>query len=309
MANGEPAAAMDTRTLLANLAGLLGCSLTGASIVATRFVVEQTDPVTLAFLRYVVATLCLLPLTVWLMRGRSLPARDVALIAALGLLFFGLFPWMFSLALQYTTAARGALALATAPLMTLVLSSLVRAEPFGTVKVAAILTGIIGVAIALSSREQGLIAAGPDFWIGDLVMLGAAAITAVYAIAVKPLLVRHPPLLITALTMLAGMLGLAVPSAVIAIQSGPPSFDLPGVLAVLFLGIGGGALQFGLWVWAVSRLPPSHASLFLTLTPITAMVLGVVILGEPLTGPLLIGLVLVIAGLLAINWRPRAWQG
>lgn len=297
------------RTVLANLAGATGCALTGASVVATRFVVDQTDPVTLAFLRYAIAVLCLLPIALWLKRGREIALRDLTAIAVLGLLFFGVFPWLFSLSLQYTSAARGALALATAPLMTLILSSVLRAEPFGVVKLAAVLTAIIGVIIALSSGEQGLAAAGPDYWIGDLIMLGAALVAAIYAVAVKPLLGRHPALLVTALSMVAGAIGLAVPGLVIAIRAGLPGFDWPGVVAVLFLGIGGGAMQFGLWVWAVSRLQPSHAALFLTLTPITAMVLGVAILGEPLTGPLLIGLVLVIAGLLAINWRPRPWPG
>lgn len=307
---GKAAPRMAARgTLLANAAGIAGCMLTGASIVATRYVVGQTDPVTLAFLRYLIAIACLAPVTVWLLRRHRPSPRDLVFLAALGLAFFGLFPWLFTLSLQFTTAARGALALATAPLIALAIASLLRMEAFGTVKLAAVLTAIIGVAIALSGSPRGLDATGSDYWIGDLVMLGAAVIAAAYSVGVKPLLARHPALLVTCLSMIAGVIGLAVPAGVIAAQRGLPAFDTGGAIAVIFLGVGGGALQFGLWVWAVSRLTPTQASLFLTLTPVTAMVLGVIVLNEIFTAALLIGLLLVIAGLLGINWRPRPWQG
>jgi drug/metabolite transporter (DMT)-like permease len=296
-------------TLLANVAGALGCALTGGSIVATRFVVGQTDPVTLAFLRYLIAALCLAPVTVLLWRRDRPPLRDLAAIAGLGLAFFGLFPWLFTLSLEFTTAARGALALATTPLIALVIATVLGMERFGTVKLAAVLTAVIGVVIALSGNPEGLNAAGPDYWIGDLVMLGAAVIAAAYSVGAKPLLARHPALLVTCLSMIAGVIGLAVPTGILAARHGLPQFDTAGLAAVAFLGVGGGALQFGLWVWAVGRLTPTHASLFLTLTPVTAMILGVIVLGEAFTAALLIGLILVVAGLLGINWRPQPWRG
>jgi drug/metabolite transporter (DMT)-like permease len=51
-----------------------------------------------------------------------MPMRDTATIASLGTLFFGFFPWAFSAALQYTTAARGAIGIATIPIQTLILA-------------------------------------------------------------------------------------------------------------------------------------------------------------------------------------------
>ena len=67
--------------------------LFGASVVATRYVVPQTTPVVLAFLRYVLATLCLLVV----MRRAAFPAmpwRDRVQVTLLGVLFFGVFFFM-----------------------------------------------------------------------------------------------------------------------------------------------------------------------------------------------------------------------
>lgn len=72
----------------ASLAAAVACICFGASVVATRYVVPQTTPVVLAFLRYVIASACMFAL----LRGRALvamPGRDRAQIALLGALFLG----------------------------------------------------------------------------------------------------------------------------------------------------------------------------------------------------------------------------
>jgi drug/metabolite transporter (DMT)-like permease len=66
---------------------------------------------------------------------------------------------------------------------------------------------------------------------------------------------------------------------------------------VLFLGVCGGALAFGLWIWALRHSTPSRVAVFLALNPITAIMLGVVLLGEPVTLRLALALVMVLAGI------------
>lgn len=289
--------------LAANLAGVIGCSFTGASIVATRFVIGETDPVSLAFLRYLIGALCLAPFAFYLMRGKPrLTGREWLAVFGLGLLFFGLFPWLFNLSLSYTSAARGALGLATAPLLTLALASVLRSEPFTGVKLVAVIAAFGGVGVAMASGPGGLAGEG-RFWVGDLIMLAAAAIAAVYAVFAKPLLMRHPAIVITAMTMASGVIGLAPVAGAEGLFDGAPSFTTGGWIALAFLGIGGGAIQFGLWVWAVSRLTPTQGAIFLTLTPITAVLLAALVLGEAIYPGLLVGLGLVIAGILLAN-RP-----
>lgn len=292
-------------SLFANLAGLISGAMAGVSVVATRFVMPETDAITLSFIRYLIAIACLAPLAAVLIQSHKTSRSDVAQMLGWGVLFFGAFPWFFSLSLEFTTAARGALALATAPIMTLGLASVMRLEAPGLVRVAAILTAFTGVAIALGGDRGGLATAGPDHWKGDLLMLAAAFLAACYAVGAKPLLSRNPALLVTCVSMVGGLFALAIPAIIIAFIDGLPRISGGGWGAVILLGIGGGALQFGLWIWAVSRLLPSQAALYLTFTPIVAMFLAVVLLNEPLTVSLIIGLVLVVAGILGANWTPK----
>lgn len=290
---------------LANLAGAVGCLFTGASIVATRFVVGQTDPVSLAFLRYGIAALCLAPIAVLLCRRHRTTPGDVLAMLGLGVLFFGAFPWLFNLSLQFTSATHGALALATSPMMTLALASVVRSEAFTGLKLAGVLTAFAGVAVAVIAGPGG-IAAGGDAWIGDLIMLAAAAVAAIYPVFAKTYLMRHPPVLVTLVSMIGGVLALVPFAAAHGMFASLPAFDRAGWLALAFLGVGGGALQFGLWIWAVSRLTPTQAAIFLCLTPITAMLLAGLVLGEAINLALIAGLGLVVSGILFANGRTRA---
>src|SRR5262249_38813923 len=88
------------------LASAIASILTGTALVATRYVVRQADGLTIAMPRYVLAALCLLPLVPTFHRF-DVARRDVLPIVALGVLYFGLFPWCIGGAMQYTTPTAG----------------------------------------------------------------------------------------------------------------------------------------------------------------------------------------------------------
>src|SRR5262245_66521990 len=96
------------------LSAVASSALGGLSIGMTRLVVGATDPTTLGAFRFGIGSLILLPFT-WTRRQRWPERAGLAQVAALGVLYFALFPVLFNASLLYTTAARGALALSTLP--------------------------------------------------------------------------------------------------------------------------------------------------------------------------------------------------
>jgi drug/metabolite transporter (DMT)-like permease len=107
--------------LVAAASSLLG----GSSVAVTRAVIGEMSPASLGLFRFGIGALCLLPLFL-AARQRGPGRRDLVAIVLLGLLFFAVFPWLFNASLSRTTAARGALALSTLPLFTLLLGALFR---------------------------------------------------------------------------------------------------------------------------------------------------------------------------------------
>jgi drug/metabolite transporter (DMT)-like permease len=279
-------------------AAAMSSVLGGSSMVAMRLVIDDSDPTSIALIRCL-GTAPVLGFVVFGLRGKRLPAGDALRIAALGAMMFGGFGWLMSAGLVHVPAARGALILATMPLLTLALSTALGREPASWTKAAGAGLALAGVAVALGDREL----AGPDAWKGDLMLAGAAVVGAVHAVLSGTFLRRHAALPVTAIQAAAGI---AVLGSVLAWSgdiSGLVSFSGWQWLAVFFLAFVGGLLSFVLWFWGLERLDPSRAVLTVSLNRIAAALGGALLLAEPLTLRLLAGLIGVIAGIALASRR------
>ncbi|WP_425374053.1 DMT family transporter [Microvirga calopogonii] len=96
--------------------------------------------------------------------------------------------------------------------------------------------------------------------------------------------------------MLASVLFLAAPAGAEGLFTEEPRLDLSGWTAVLFIGLSSG-IGYVLWLWALKHTTPTRVTVFLSLSPITAALLSVWLLGETFTFGVVLGLVGVAAGL------------
>jgi len=283
------------RILLAHAAALASAISAGAAVVATRFVIGETDPLALVFYRYVVSIICFVPVVPMLWPKERLAAAEYVKIAAFGILFFVFFPWSFNAALHYNPAARGAVGLATIPIQTLLVAVAFGRETLTGAKMAGVALAFCGILVAFGASAFG----GGDGGSlkGDGYMLLGVFCAAVYSVFGRATLMKHGPLFVTALGMVFAVSALL---PVIAIEQGGlalPVFTTKGWVAVIFLGSVAGAVQFSLFMWALRWLPPTTTVLYLTLNPIAAMVLGILLLGEHLTAELVAGMALVLLGI------------
>ena len=272
------------------LAAVFSSGLGGTSIGATRFVRHAIDPLAIGAFRFGLGFIFLLPVA--LMQGGKWPARnDWPGVAGLGLLFFGLFPILFNASLIFTTAARGALALSTLPLLTMVVAAALGVEPLTRRKTAGVLIASTGVAVALLSES----CVGPaGAWRGDALMVGAALCMALYSVWSKPFIARSGPIPFTTMGMGVGALFLIAVSALRGSFEPVVAFGTPQWLAVIYLGLFGSALTFYLWAFALSRTTPTRVAISVTVNPITAALVGAMLLDEPIRWNLVVGLVAVV---------------
>lgn len=276
----------------------------GAALVATRSIAHDIDPLLLSFIRYGVASLCLAPVVLLLVKERP-GFRDLLASAGLGILCFGLMPWLATAGIQYIPAARAALWFATIPFLTFLLAVALRYEPVTGAKFAGLTLATVGVALALGPAP--VVSGDPSrAWVGDLLTFAAAVCGALYTVLSRPVLRRAPATLVTCFAMLSGTAFLGVLSWTTGVLAVPVLSAHEWLVLIGFLGVIGGALGFFLWAWAVRQSTPTRTAVFLTLNPMTATFLGSVLLGEPITVPFLIGLALVLAGIVVANLQ---WRG
>jgi drug/metabolite transporter (DMT)-like permease len=229
-----------------------------------------------------------------MLRVRWPQRSDWPAVALLGICFFGLFFILYNIAVSYTTAARASLALATLPLHTMVVGALLGVERLTARKIAGVGIAVLGVAAALAA---GLAQSPPGAWRGELIMTGAVFCMAFYNVLSRPLMQRSSALGFLTVGMGAGAAVLVLAGLLKGSFAALDHFTTGQWIAGIYLGIGGGALAFILWVMALARATPTRVANTMTVNPIAAALLAALLIGEPITANLLAGLVAVFAGI------------
>ena len=287
--------------LQGNLAGLVAAGLLGGSVVATRKLVDDFAPINLAFLRWFIGGGLLAGgLAIARPAELRIPRAAVPRVAFLGLLLYALFPLLFNVSLTYTTASRGAVILALLPLFTAIIGSFARSEQVESLQWLGVALSIGGIALVFAESGLGL-EDGRDPLIGNALMVLVALTGAVYSVLAKPVLTRLGTSRVTVYAMLFGAAALLFPALARDVVGQTGEAPIRSVLLVLYLGIPGGALGYFLITYALSRLSPTQASLYINLNPLFAIALAALLLDEPMTWWFVAGFALVVAGLVLAN--------
>jgi drug/metabolite transporter (DMT)-like permease len=252
--------------------------LVGSAIVASRGVVLQVGPASLALLRYAIGCLCLLPAVALARRTRIKPG-DLVPIGLLGIGQFGILIVLLNIGLRTVPAALAAVIFATLPLLTLVLGAALGQERLSPLKILSVLLSMLSVAIVLGG--PALFSAAPVDWPGVLAVFGSALCGAVCSVLYRPYLRRYPALPVSALAMVAAVAFLALLAVPEGVVAALPRLQLAGWAAVVFIGLNSG-LGYFLWLWALGQISATRVTVFLALSPITASLLGALWLGESL---------------------------
>ena len=137
---------------------------------------------------------------------------------------------------------------------------------------------IVGVAFTLGDKavESG---GAAHQWVGELAVLASALCGAVCSVLYRPYLRKYPPVAVSALAMLSSVGFLALLAAAEGFFDAWPGFTTGGWLAILFIGASSG-IGYYLWLWALNHTTATKVTVFLALSPITAALLGAVLLAE-----------------------------
>ena len=276
----------------------------GAAIVASRMVVAEVPPLTLALLRYAIGFLCLVPFVfrpfgtvafdseVWV-ATKSIGLLDFTAMTALGLGQFALLIALLNFGLQNMGAAPAALIFSLFPLLTMLLSAMLGREPIGARLGCGVLVSVTGVTVSLAPK---LVSFGTGSWWGELAVLASACVGACCSVFYRPYLRRYPTLNVSAYAMLVSVLLLALLALPEHWPQQVPTLSLQTWAIVIFIGASSGVGYF-LWLYALKHETPTRVTIFLALNPVTAGILGSMLLHEAIDGWMVVATVLIGAGL------------
>ncbi|WP_291729262.1 EamA family transporter [Leisingera sp. F5] len=272
---------MPTRTLLLTA---LAPAIWGSSYIVTTSLLPGHSPLVVALLRALPAGLLLLLLV------RQLPPLNwLPRLAVLGALNFSLF-WVLLFVSAYRLPGGVAATLgAVQPLIVVFLSALLLGSKIRAAAVAAALLSIAGVALLVLTPAAGLDTSGVLAGLGGaLSMAGGVVLSRKWQPPV-------PPLTFTAWQLTAG--GLLLVPVTLWMVPEIPVFTAANIAGLAYMSLIGGALTYILWFRGLARIEPSQVSLLGVLSPLSAVVLGWLLLAETLTPNQMLGAVLALFSL------------
>lgn len=276
-------------------------SLGGTGATVTRYLAADADPFTLGLLRFGLGFLIVLPIAL-ILRSRWPRRADWPGTIALGMMFYGVAMVLYNLSLNYTTAARATLALATLPFLTMVAGAMLRVETMTLRKTAGVLIAMAGVGFALAAEIEH----APDgAWRGEVLMLGTSLLMSFYNVWSRPFIERSDALAFLTVGMGGGAAFLVVAGLFSGAAAELAAFGPREWTAGLYLGSGPGALAFVLWVFALQYASPTRVAVTMTANPLAAALLAIALLDEPITVGFVSGLIVVFLGIWVAARTPQ----
>lgn len=269
----------------------------GTHIVA-KVVVEDVDPVTLTFLRSMIAATGLL--IIFLIREKRIRIEraDRLKMIFLGALAIPLNQFAFLIAIGLTTPSNASLFYATTPVFVMIFSAMLFQERTLFFAKLGVVIGFAGIAAVIFERGIDFSSA---YTIGNLIMIVAVSAWGLYTVLGRPLVLKYGSFHVSALSMIIGAV-LFIPVGIVsAIRFDYATIGLEHLYGLLYLGIGTSIVAYFLWYYALGRIESTRVAVFTYLQPVVTTILAVIILNQLITFQFIIGASIALFGVVLVQ--------
>ena len=269
-----------------------------SSFIALKLSFEELHPAQVLFIRMSLASFCFLLIWKWIPRTPYKPG-DWKLL----LLMVTMEPCLYfvfeAIALQNTSASQAGVVTSLLPLLTAIGAYLAFNERLNRLTILGFVIAIGGGILLSLSGEANEHAPNPI--LGNFFELLAMVCAAVYTLTVKFLVARYSALYLTAIQVFSGSLFFLIPALYVPF---PSSVSATTISAVVYLGVCVSIGAYGMYNYALTKVPATQAASFINLIPAFTVLFAFVLLGERLNAWQVIACIIVISGLAISQLKP-----
>jgi drug/metabolite transporter (DMT)-like permease len=285
----------------ARLVWLVLCGIWGSTWLFIKLGLADLPPFTFAGIRFIIAVAIVF--SIIRIRGLALPrARaDWILLAVTGILSFGFNYGLVFWGEQYITSGLAALLQATLPAFGLVFAHFhLPGERLSWAKIGGVILGVCGVAVVFSNQ---LAISGRQALAGCIALILSAGFAAYSKVLVKKHGKKLNPAILTGGQMFFGLLLLMVLG--LSLEGNPFRLHWTpvAIIALVYLAIVGSVIAFMLYYWLVLNMDVTKSMLIALVTPVVAVILGMLVLNEEFSWRTLAGGAMIISGIALIVVR------
>ena len=289
--------------LLGSFFASLSATLGGSTFVFTRYVVDSIDPFTLSFVRYGLTGLILFLLSISVFIKKKFDRNDFIPMCFLGLSMITLFPNFMALGLEHTTAARAGLLYATMPLCTIIIAYLFKIEKITLNKSLAVLIAITGVTFCMSEKVDSNFSQTLK---GDFLMMTGVFAASCFTVFSGKYLKKYGNIPVMIYVIFIGtLINFSLSLSFGSIYESFYQINEFELVALAMLIIPGGVIMMYCWGKALQMITPTQAAISLGFNPLSAILLGAIILNEQITFRLFVGFLSIIIAIILVNWSTQ----
>lgn len=285
-------------SILANLAMLVVILLWGVSFISIKIVVSEVPPITMALIRFLIATAILFPILKKVEPSSKLQKADFPKMTLAGFLGITIYYYLENTGVKLTTASNASLIASVTPILAITMDVIIFRTKISVVQVLGIGCATIGAYLTVTANGQ------VDFssatFIGNLFMVGAMSSWALYTMLNKSLQGKYSGLFLITYQMLFGTLFLTLMSFIEYDQW--RMFSLKAFGNIIFLAFFCSAICYFLYGYALKKLDVAITTLYLNLVPIVGVFSAWCILDEIILPIQVFGGGIIILGIIIANW-------
>jgi len=280
---------------------LLTAFFWGGTFVAGRFLAKDVSPFSAAFLRFAVASACLL-FILWKVEGRLPLLRKNQIIPIILLGMSGIFTYnvFFFKGLKLIDAGRAALIISINPILITLCSAYFFKERLSLVKSIGIAISVSGAMIVISRGNPFDLLSG-HLGIGEAYIFVSVISWVMFSLIGKTVLSDLSPLISVSYSSAVGAAALMIPALSEGMAQNIGQYSGMDWLSIFYLSIFGTVIGFIWYYQGIRSIGPTKAGLFINFVPISAIILAFLLLNEPVTISLLIGAIFVSTGVYLTN--------
>lgn len=289
--------ALFKKNILTDLSLLLLAVIWGLNFTVIKASLSEIDPYSFNAIRFILASSFM-----WIILARRkswfrVDKKDILSLLLLGLLGNLLYQWLFIIGIDLTLAANAAVMLGTIPVWVALSSHFFAFEMLNRLKSIGVFLAFSGVVVIIFFGKNP-ISFGSDTFTGDLTIILAAVVWAVFTIFSKKHLTRYSPLQYSAVMTSIGAVSLTLLAIPHFHKTEWGSVSIAAFGGAVFSGLLAIGLAYLIWNNGIKVVGAVRSSTYQNLVPVIGLLSGIAILDESLELLQYFGAAIVIAGIL-----------
>ncbi len=278
---------------------LLMSLIWGSNFTVIKYSLEDLLPLSFNALRFTIASIVMLTVAFLSQNGFKLEPGDRMKLFTLGLLGNTFYQSLFITGMAHTRAGNAALILATTPLFTAILGRIRKHEYFTVGGVGGLLLAFAGIVMIVVSG-RGEVSIGETL-LGDCLLLASTVCWSLYTVGSKQLVHTYGSLKATTIMMTSGTPFLLLVCAPSLLRQDWSRVRPVAWAGVVYSGLFAIALAYLIWSYGVRRIGSTRTAIYSNITPIVALLVAWLALGESPTLGQLAGAVVIFAGIYLVR--------